>query len=454
MGIEYTRLGWALFAVASLSISSAVQAADDVGRQIEEVIVTAERKASAIQDTSISITAFTTEMLDDFGIRNQSDLQNMVPATTIQPYDSAIRGVGRNFRNLGGDPGVATYLNGVYFEDLYSVTIGSFWDMERIEVLRGPQGTLYGRNAVGGAMNFHYKKPTDEVEFSAKTILGDFGTNDFYAVLSGPLIKDTLNGRITASSRQHDGWIEDHGLGPDLDSGDEQNVAIQLEWTINDNMHLHLRSNQANVDRVMGGADGAGLIVLTGENTTPGGDHLRDYTHDRLTVRAVDPGVVDPLNEAFVDPTQAVLTYTNPTTGAPILAQYDRPGIDYASERPNFGLGSTLDPSECVFLDRDDIDGDDLCAFTNGLNNETFIQQGNQLEFVWDINDGLVFKYIFGYNDLMYERDTDDDNTASTTIDRTFYVNHEATYASHELQLFWDVGDNLTFTSGVFSIQP
>ena len=96
------------------------------GRQIEEVIVTAERQEASIQDTSISITAFTGDFLDDFGIRNQEDLQNFVPATTIQPYDATVRGVGRNFRALGGDPGVATYINGVYSEDLLTATAATF----------------------------------------------------------------------------------------------------------------------------------------------------------------------------------------------------------------------------------------------------------------------------------------------------------------------------------------
>lgn len=84
---------------------SAPASAAEGGRRIEEVIVTAERREASIQDTSISITAFTSEFLDDFGIRNQEDLQNYVPATTIQPYDATVRGVGRNFRALGGDPG-------------------------------------------------------------------------------------------------------------------------------------------------------------------------------------------------------------------------------------------------------------------------------------------------------------------------------------------------------------
>ena len=94
--------------------ASAEEAAASDRRQIEEVVVTAERKESTVSDTSISITAFTGQMLEDFGIRNQEDLQKFIPAAVIEPYDMAIRGVGRNFRALGGDPGIATYLNGVY----------------------------------------------------------------------------------------------------------------------------------------------------------------------------------------------------------------------------------------------------------------------------------------------------------------------------------------------------
>ena len=441
-----------LFALLSLGLLAPFAYAAEE-RRIEEVTVTAERREASVQDTSISITAFTEETLDDFGIRNQSDLQNLVPATTIQPYDSAIRGVGRNFRNLGGDPGVATYMNGVYSEDLYTATIGSFWDIDRIEVLRGPQGTLYGRNAVGGAMNFIYKKPADEFELLAKAILGGYNTRDIYGVVSGPLVEDVLTSRLTASSRSHDGWVEEKGFGPDLDSGDETNFALQFEWRISDALTVHLRSNKADVDRVFGGADGGGLIVLAGENTIiPGGDRLRNYTVQANGIRAVDPTVTNPLDSAFLDPRLPVLTYRNPTTGAALIAQRIRPGVDPAggSGFPNHGRNVGADPSDCVFLDREDIKGADLCAYTNGHNSEIFDQQGNQLEVEWGLGDTTTLKYIFGYNDLIYHRVTDDDSTASLTDDRQFYVNHEAEYVSHELQLFWDASPALSFTSGVF----
>ena len=437
--------------LCALGLTLPLNAAES--RQIEEVTVTAERKEASIQDTSISITALTEEMIDDFGVRNQSDLQNLVPATTIQPYDAAVRGVGRNFRNLGGDPGIATYMNGVYSEDLYTATIGSFWDIDRIEVLRGPQGTLYGRNAVGGAMNFIYAKPTDEFELLGRTVLGTYGTRDLYGAISGPLVEDVLASRLTVSSRQHDGWVEDKGLGPDLDSGDETNVALQFRWRITDDMTLSLRSNKADVDRVFGGADGGGLIVLVGENNIiPGGDGLRNYSVQANGIRPVDPSVANPLDSAFLDPRMPVLRFRNPTTGAEILAQRIRPGVDPAggSGHPNHGRDVTADPADCVFLDRENIKGEDLCAYTNGLNSEIFDQQGNQLEFEWALNDTTTFKYIFGYNDLIYHRVTDDDSTASLTDDRQFYVNHEAEYVSQELQLFWDVTPELSFTSGVF----
>src|SRR3954467_1493590 len=112
MTLSAAFMAQSVFAAEGAATGTPAAAGDR--RQIEEVVVTAERKESTVSDTSISITAFTGQMLEDFGIRNQEDLQKFIPAAVIEPYDMAIRGVGRNFRALGGDPGIATYLNGVY----------------------------------------------------------------------------------------------------------------------------------------------------------------------------------------------------------------------------------------------------------------------------------------------------------------------------------------------------
>ena len=426
-------------------------------RQIEEVTVTAERRQSSVQDTSISITAFTSDTLKEFGIRNQSDLQNMVPATVILPYDAAIRGVGRNFRNLGGDPGVATYIDNVYSEDLYTATIGSMWDLKRVEILRGPQGTLYGRNAIGGAMNFIYKEPTDVFEAAVKGIVGNHKTADSYVAVSGPLIHNKLDGRLTISDRTHEGWVPDEGKpgAPNLDSGDEANIALQLMWTPASNFTMKLRSNYAHVDRVMGGADGGGLVMFYG---SAHGGQARDYTDMFYGYRAVNPAETDSTKRDFVDPSMPTYTFKDPTTGTPVMAQNLRAGIDpqmdFAGEHqvglPNYSYGLTGSPTQCLFYDKKDIKGSSVCAMTNGLNNETFDQQGNQFQTSWDVKPGLTLKYIYGLNTLLYRRTTDDDHNYNPNSDRQFYVNHEAEYQSHELQAFWNLTDSLTFTSGVF----
>ena len=126
-----------------VSVPFSLAEEEEERRQIEEVVVTAERIESTVSDTSISITAVTSEMLEDLGIQSADEFVNFIPATTRDTYDIRIRGVGRNFRALGGDPGVATYYNDVYSEDaLIALTENALFDVERIEVLRGPQGTV------------------------------------------------------------------------------------------------------------------------------------------------------------------------------------------------------------------------------------------------------------------------------------------------------------------------
>src|SRR5262249_26716573 len=230
-------------------------------RQIEEVVVTAERKEASISDTSISITAFTGQMLEDLGIRNQEDLQNMIPAAVIQPYDMAIRGIGRNFRNLGCDPGIATYLNSVYSEDFgIASTEGGLFDIERIEVLRGPQGTLYGRNAIGGAVNFISKKPTDEFEGQARVITGSDGLQEEYGMLSGPIVPGILDARATGSKRVRDGYVNDLSGNQNPDNYGDENYALSLLLTPNDDFSWYVRGNDRSYRRRMGGADAAGIV--------------------------------------------------------------------------------------------------------------------------------------------------------------------------------------------------
>ncbi|HIL84503.1 MAG TPA: hypothetical protein EYG52_13450, partial [Pseudomonadales bacterium] len=306
-------IGGRLALLTTVSVMGALTAmstsvfAEESGRQIEEVIVTAERREASIQDTSISITAFTGEMLDDFGIRNQEDLQNFVPATTIQPYDATIRGVGRNFRALGGDPGVATYMNGVYSEDLLTATAATFWDVERVEILRGPQGTLYGRNAVGGAINILYKQPSQEFDYSVKGIVGNFGTAEYYGMINGSIIEDKLSARVNFSVRDRDGVIKEIGPGSDLDGLGTKNVAVQFQFTPTDTLAFDVRFNKMEIDRDFGGANGGGLVVMDEE-----GQAFRNTTNVVPGYRGIDTTNTDPANfgsNSWYDASQPILNF-------------------------------------------------------------------------------------------------------------------------------------------------
>ena len=400
------------------------------------MVVTAERREASIQDTSISITAFTGEMLDDFGIRNQEDLQNFIPATTIQPYDATIRGVGRNFRALGGDPGVSTYMNGIYSEDLLTATAATFWDVERIEILRGPQGTLYGRNAVGGAMNILYKDPTDEFDFAVKGIAGNFDTQEYYGMVNVPLIDGLLNSRFNFAHRDRDGVIEEIGTSDDLDGLGTDNWAadaVHADRHIRRQRALQRHAHQTQFrwrQRWRSGDSERRRQQLSQHHRYRAG--LSGHRYRPIPIRPTYA------QNNWYDTTQPILNFTIPSPARRyrpstiVWVPMSRNSTVFETlPRSLDGFGVTSQESadrynECVF--DGDIDGSDVCAATNGLNQEKFDQQGLQFNIEWDATDWLQLKYLYGHNDLTYQRTTDDDNTASQFADRQFYVNHEATY--------------------------
>ncbi len=497
-------------ACASLLIfpSSAVVAEDEgegASRQIEEILVTAERRESTVQDTAISITAFTDEFLEDFGIRNQEDLQNFVPATTIQPYDLSIRGIGRLFRALGGDPGVATYVNSTYSEDFGIVsTEGGLYDVERIEVLRGPQGTLYGRNGIGGAVNFHFRKPHDEFEGDVKAVLGTHQTQDLYGTVNVPLIKDRLSARLNATRRDRNGVINDLTPGNrHINDWGDTNYALSLQWTPSDDLTLDLRVNDRDYQRTMSGAQGAGALVISenggmGDEITGG---LRNTSAMVHGYRPVDPdaGMCDsPMPGTFAGAPAGALSRTVDGMPAPncVISGMDVfdftwngvtrsgqrlvPGVDPAGlqynattggldyvepqtkfARPNYAYNwrdPLADPEINPQLEAGllgggvtvpSLSGSELVANTNGYNDEYFDHNSAYFNAEWVATDWLTIKYIGQYTDYFYSRVTDDDRTGNFH-DQQFYAAQQNENYQHEVQFFIDIGSDIQITSGLF----
>lgn len=180
---------------------------------IEQIVITAERRESTVQDTPISISAFDEEAMKRQGITGASDLHFHVPGFFYtegggnSPITQiAIRGVGNENVTDGGDPGVAYHFDGVYLSRP-TAAAAQLFDAERIEVLRGPQGTLYGRNATGGSINVVSKKPTDEWD-----ALADFGYGNYSQirarVAGGGPITDWLKFRVAAVRDSHRGYLK------------------------------------------------------------------------------------------------------------------------------------------------------------------------------------------------------------------------------------------------------
>lgn len=240
--------------------------AEEKKEGIEEIVVTAEFREATLQETDISMTVMNAKTLDEMGATTPNDIGDFVPNIKIHEMPGkmgAAIGI-RGFRNgetiSTFDPKVAVYLDGV----LMSKSTGAAFDvldLERIEVLRGPQGTLYGRNTVGGAINLITKKPTDELTGKIATTLGDYGQRDITATLNVPLVgpngvlgnsgDSRLNLKATVGSLKRDGYWDNNfsgALNDDLGDKDREVGHVQLEWLPTEGLSFLYAYDNSDID--------------------------------------------------------------------------------------------------------------------------------------------------------------------------------------------------------------
>jgi iron complex outermembrane recepter protein len=212
----------------------------------DEIVVTAQKREQNLQDVGLAISALTSDALDARGIESGSDLQFSVPAIAIAqavvgPSQIVIRGVGMDNVFLGGDPGVPIHVDGHYIQDTNFITL-DFLDIERVEVLRGPQGTLYGRNAIGGSVNIITKRPTEEFEALLSADFGNYNKRIFQGVISGA-IADGFRVRVAASNGDRDGYIKN--VAPGFEGGefntrDYTSVRLKAELDVSEDIMITL----------------------------------------------------------------------------------------------------------------------------------------------------------------------------------------------------------------------
>lgn len=179
--------------------------------QIEEVVVTAARRETTLQSLPQSVAVLNGDVQRERGQQRLEDLQTAVPNVSFTNTSNSsqlyIRGVGNTFINAGGDPGTAFYQDGAYVSDPRTSNT-SLFDIERVEILRGPQGALYGRNAVGGALNVISAKPTTVPEGRVDAVAGDYGRLETEGYVSGPIGSGPLLGRLSYQARKLEGYTK------------------------------------------------------------------------------------------------------------------------------------------------------------------------------------------------------------------------------------------------------
>jgi outer membrane receptor protein involved in Fe transport len=206
--------------------------------QLEEIVVTATRRETDLQSTPLSIQAFTAEQLELGGITNGRDLGIMVPNVVLNPGTG---GAQSNFV-IRGLPGVGLYVDGVW-QDGFGFQQMNFDEFERVEVLRGPQGTLFGRNTNGGAVNMTTKRPADEFGARVKLDVGEFDRQDLSLAVDLP-ITDNLKTKFMGATARNDGFLEGLTTPWDFGSQDDTILRADILWEPADSFSLRFTHNE------------------------------------------------------------------------------------------------------------------------------------------------------------------------------------------------------------------
>lgn len=268
------KLSLALLTLGLLSQAEVMQAA-----MLEEVVVTAQKRAQGANDIGITMNAFSGDLLRDLGVSTAEDIAVITPGLTVNESAATgvplytIRGVGFQDYSTGASSTV-----GLYFDEVaipYTVmSRGAVFDVERVEVLKGPQGDLYGRNTTAGQINFVSRKPTDEFETGFTLGLANYGTFELEGYVSGPLSPST-NGRLSFRTEQsNEGWQKSTTRDDELGEKNISSIRGMLDIELNEDANLLL-----NIHYVDDGSDNKANTAYDGRTLdTPPGREIGEFS--------------------------------------------------------------------------------------------------------------------------------------------------------------------------------
>ncbi len=399
--VKKSLLSYSVPALLALSVPFfSTQVFAQAVAQLEEVVVTARKVEENLQETPVAITALTEEGLERRMITSTTDLGRVTPNLQFTSYsplsgnNSAaqvfIRGIGQSDSSGGVDPGVGLYIDDVYMGRSVGGAM-DFKDISNVQVLRGPQGTLFGRNTIGGAVLLSTKKPGDELGGNIKVGIGADNMQEFFGGIDIP-ISENVAARVSVGTRERDGYVT--RIYDDIDLGNENTT------TVNGSLHFDVSDDVSLVFRA-------------------------DYTEEKENG---SPFVFAAVNENGVFPAVASVD-----AGCP-GASFPPPSVPAGVVDFNCANNATYQ----------------LGPYTNGGNSkaESNMQNsGYSITANVDLTDMWSMKYIYADRSLEWDGSRDADNTYLTILSTQY--DSEADQTSHEVQLLAS-GDDYHGVIGFF----
>jgi iron complex outermembrane receptor protein len=262
--------------------------------EIEELVVTAEKREQSLQDVPVAVSAFTSERRDVAGITGIQDFVNFTPGMNYSGTDRvSLRGAGRNTFYIGNDPGVASYSDGFYSASSSELFKTALF-IERTEILRGPQGTLYGRNAIGGAINQVSKRPSKEFGGEIRAGYANYDRTKLEGVVSLP-VADNLRFKVGASQdHQRDGYIKNIGGANEGAKIKRTYFEFQVEAEPTEKLDIFVRYNRSSWDDTLGVGDRLANLTTPYDTTRVFGLIGSLQVNPQFGYATPNPGVTDP----------------------------------------------------------------------------------------------------------------------------------------------------------------
>ncbi|MBL1458077.1 MAG: TonB-dependent receptor [Methylophaga sp.] len=238
---------------SALFAPGAVAQTENDSTDLPSMLVSADFRPAEAQDIPVSLTTFDEEIIESRGAQHIEDVLNLAPNVNLSSGASRgqyfqIRGIGERSQFAAPlNPSVGLIIDGIDFSRTGGAA--TLFDIEQVEVLRGPQGTRYGTNALAGVINMQSKQATNELDMDFESTVGNYNTRSVGVAVGGPLIKDTLLGRVAVHTYQSDGFMDNDFLGRDnTQNRDEITARSHLKWLVNNDLTIDLNLLHLNID--------------------------------------------------------------------------------------------------------------------------------------------------------------------------------------------------------------